>query len=319
MAVITFATYSSLNNGMDPAIIFPAMMYLNLVRGPLNNITNVVSAVAQARKATAHLAEFLSASEKPSSSPDLSSPNSIIFRDAEWSITSSPAKGDDDSKPNSFVLSGFNFAIPRGKLVAIVGDVGSGKTCLLKALLRNMDLSQGSFDVNGTMAYCPREPWLLNGSVAENISFGQDLNVADIEKVIVAVGMDRDLSSMPDGINTKLGDAGSNLSGGQKSRIALARALYSERDIVLLDDPLSSLDASVSRHVFDQAIKKGLSEKTVLLATHQLQYLSETDMVLVLDKGVLVECGPFNELIDRNGKLTSMMASCKFLKIFTSR
>lgn len=130
------------------------------------------------------------------------------------------------------------FRARRGELTAIVGDVGSGKSSLLAALLGQMQLVKGESKVCGSISYTPQEAWLLNMTLRENILFGSEYEEAKYREVVKVCALNRDLSLMPDGDRTEIGERGINLSGGQRQRISLARCVYKLADVVLLDDPL---------------------------------------------------------------------------------
>ncbi|CAB4004432.1 multidrug resistance-associated 5 [Paramuricea clavata] len=167
-----------------------------------------------------------------------------------------------------------NVTFNKGKLIGICGGVGSGKSSLINAILAQMNLVEGSVSVNGSMAYVAQQAWLMNASVMENIVFGQAFKPGRYEKVISACSLKQDLDIFPHGDQTEVGERGINLSGGQKQRISLARAVYADKDIYLLDDPLSAVDSHVGQHVFDNCIKGTLADKTIIFVTHQLQDFS---------------------------------------------
>jgi ABC-type multidrug transport system fused ATPase/permease subunit len=170
-----------------------------------------------------------------------------------------------------FILANINFHARKNELTAIVGNVGSGKSSLLAALLGQMQLIEGTSRVCGSISYTPQEAWLLNMTLRENITFGSEFNEQLYNEVIRVCALTRDLKLMPDGDRTEIGERGINLSGGQRQRISLARCVYKLADVVLLDDPLSAVDQKVGRHIFEECIKKFLCRKTVIFVTHQLQ------------------------------------------------
>ena len=155
--------------------------------------------------------------------------------------------------------------------MAIVGDVGSGKSSLLAALLGQMKRTEGDCKVYGSLSYVPQEAWLLNMSLRDNITFGSEYNEKIYNQVIKICALERDLKLMADGDRTEIGERGINLSGGQRQRISLARCVYKQSDVVLLDDPLSAVDQNVGKHIFKQCIKHYLADRTVIFVTHQLQ------------------------------------------------
>uniref|UniRef100_A0A8C2ZVZ5 ATP binding cassette subfamily C member 12 n=1 Tax=Cyclopterus lumpus TaxID=8103 RepID=A0A8C2ZVZ5_CYCLU len=183
------------------------------------------------------------------------------------------------------------FTLPKGNLLGICGNVGSGKTSLISSILEQMHLLQGSITADGTFAYVSQQAWIFHGTVQENILMGEPFDQSKYNKVVDVCSLRADLDILPYGDQTEIGERGLNLSGGQKQRISLARAVYSNRDIFLLDDPLSAVDAHVGKHIFEECIKKELQGKSVILITHQLQYLEFCDDVMLLDDGEVQEAG----------------------------
>uniref|UniRef100_A0A8C4Z9S7 Uncharacterized protein n=1 Tax=Gadus morhua TaxID=8049 RepID=A0A8C4Z9S7_GADMO len=171
------------------------------------------------------------------------------------------------------------------QLVAVIGPVGAGKSSLLSAILGELPLDKGVLKVKGQLTYACQQPWVFPGTIRSNILFGKELNPAKYEEVLRACALKRDMELLPDGDLTLIGDRGATLSGGQKARVNLARAVYLDADIYLLDDPLSAVDAEVGRHLFEKCICGILKDKPRILVTHQLQYLKAADQILVL-KGV---------------------------------
>lgn len=139
-----------------------------------------------------------------------------------------------------------------GQLVIVIGSVGSGKTCLLYLLLREIEHVSGSCTLSGSTSYAPQEAWCFGGSIKDNILMGSLFNELMYEEVIEVCGLRRDLQLFPDGDQTYVGEKGYTLSGGQKARVTLARAIYNQADVYLLDDPLSAVDPKVANHIFDK-------------------------------------------------------------------
>ncbi|KAH0354202.1 P-loop containing nucleoside triphosphate hydrolase protein, partial [Aureobasidium melanogenum] len=194
------------------------------------------------------------------------------------------------------VLKDVELSLPRNKLNIVVGSVGSGKSTLLKALLGEVTVKSGSIVVaDDEIAYCSQNPWLWNGSIRENIVGADPHDDVWLTKVSWACGLDQDFQELPDGIDTRVGNDGTALSGGQKNRISLARAIYSRRSLVLLDDVLSGLDTRTERLVFNRVLgPQGILRKmrsTVVLATHAIGWLRYADTILVLEDGKLVYQG----------------------------
>ncbi|MBN3286487.1 MRP5 protein, partial [Polyodon spathula] len=197
-------------------------------------------------------------------------------------------------------------SIEEGKLIGICGSVGSGKTSLISAILGQMTLLDGCIAVNGNFAYVAQQAWIFNSSLRDNILFGKEYEEDRYNTVLSACCLRTDLAILPNGDLTEVGERGANLSGGQRQRISLARALYSDRAIYILDDPLSALDAHVGNHIFNNAIKKQLKQKTILFVTHQLQYLVDCDEVIFMKDGSITEKGTHENLMGLNGDYAAM-------------
>uniref|UniRef100_G3PZT3 ATP-binding cassette sub-family C member 5 n=1 Tax=Gasterosteus aculeatus aculeatus TaxID=481459 RepID=G3PZT3_GASAC len=213
--------------------------------------------------------------------------------------------------------------IKRGSLVGICGGVGSGKSSLLSALLGQMTLLEGNVAVSGGFAYVAQQAWILNESLKENILFGNEYDQDKYHAVLEACCLLPDLGELPYGDMTEIGERGANLSGGQRQRVSLARALYSERPILLLDDPLSAVDAFVGSHVFHKAIRGAAKDQTVLFVTHQLQYLPDCDQVILMKDGQIAEHGTHAQLMGKERDYASLFNTlfgphCTKTLIFTA-
>ncbi|KAG0069645.1 hypothetical protein BGZ89_002459 [Linnemannia elongata] len=240
------------------------------------------------------------------------------------SILNSSHEGDDNEKAQqesgiesqgsihseekgTFGLKNIDLKIPRGQLVAIVGAVGSGKSSLLNALVGEMKKVSGTMSYGGTIGYCPQSAWIQNATVKDNILFGLPLDEARYQRVIKDCALERDIQILPDGDQTEIGERGINLSGGQKQRVNIARAVYYDADVVLLDDPLSAVDAHVGKYLFKNCILGALQGKTRVLVTHQLHVLPQVDYVICMKDGEIVERGTFHELMANDGEFASLM------------
>ncbi|XP_058797685.1 probable multidrug resistance-associated protein lethal(2)03659 isoform X2 [Phymastichus coffea] len=194
-------------------------------------------------------------------------------------------------------LHDINLEVKPGELIAVVGSVGAGKSSLLNVILKELPLTSGSITVNGHIAYASQEPWLFAGSVRQNILFGREMDQHKYEQVVKVCQLKRDFRLLPYGDKTIVGERGISLSGGQRARINLARAVYSDNPIYIFDDPLSAVDAHVGKHMFEECIAKYLRKKTRVLVTHQLQYLKTVDRIIVLSGGKIKAEGKFDELV----------------------
>ena len=200
-------------------------------------------------------------------------------------------------------LHRINLELYHSQMVAITGPVGSGKSSVLQAIMGELEAVEGEIFCSGRMAYVSQIPWLFSGTIRENITFGKELNEERYLQIVSACGLQEDFELFPSGDLTLIGQRGISLSGGQRARVSLARAVYDEADIYLLDDPLSAVDAKVSEHIFTKCICGLLANRPRLLVIHQLQYLNHVDHVIVMDKGMISNQGSFQELVDTDDYL----------------
>jgi len=231
-----------------------------------------------------------------------------------WLDPSTAAPSKDEAANNQpseeiFCIRDIELKIPRGALVAIVGPVGSGKSSLLQAILGEMRSDGGSrVIVGGRLAYSPQQAWIMNGTIRENVLFGQEWNEERYHSVLQQCALDSDIASLANGDATLVGEKGVSLSGGQKARLNLARAVYADADVLLLDDPLSAVDARVCNHLLHQCILEGLpSGKTRLLVTHQLSVVPLVDWVVVMRHGRVSEQGTYAQLMAQHTAFSEMM------------
>ncbi|CAI7614693.1 unnamed protein product [Penicillium viridicatum] len=188
-------------------------------------------------------------------------------------------------KPPSFAITELDFKIARDELVAVIGPTGSGKSSLLAALAGNMRKLDGFLTLGGSRAFCSQDVWIQNATVRDNVLFGKEMEVEWYHQVIDACNLRVDLNTFPNGDLTEIGERGVTCSGGQKQRLSIARATYRNPDIILMDDPLSAVDAHVGRHIMDEAICGLLKDKCRILATHQTWVLSRCHRVICMENG----------------------------------
>jgi ABC-type multidrug transport system fused ATPase/permease subunit len=208
-----------------------------------------------------------------------------------------------------FKIEDINLRIGKHELVGVVGVVGCGKSSLLSAISGQMRQTDGSRVINGRIAYCSQVPWIQNATVRDNITFGQAFDQEKYDRVIEACSLAQDLRILPHGSSTEIGERGINLSGGQKHRVSLARAIYFDADIFLLDDPLAAVDAHVGAHLMDKAICGLLENKCRILATHQLHVLARCNRIVLMDKGRIAACDTFQNLMTNNETFKRMLAT----------
>ncbi|XP_017023787.2 probable multidrug resistance-associated protein lethal(2)03659 [Drosophila kikkawai] len=193
-------------------------------------------------------------------------------------------------------IEDFSTDIPDKTLTAVVGPVGAGKSSFLNVLLGEVGIDKGEAMVHGKVSYASQEPWVFEGTIRDNIVFVEDYNERRYKKVVKACGLERDMELLPRGDLTVVGERGVSLSGGQKARVSLARAVYRKADIYLLDDPLSAVDTHVGKHIFDRCIRDFLANKIRILVTHQVQYLFDVEHLLLMGNGKILAQGSYQEL-----------------------
>ena len=211
-------------------------------------------------------------------------------------------------------LSGLTLKVKKGELLIVVGSVGCGKSSLLMSILGELNISSGNIRKDGTVSFASEDAWILSGSIKDNILMNRQLDSDLYTKTLNSCALIKDLELLHNGDESLVGDRGFTLSGGQRSRINLARAVYSNSDIILLDDPLSAVDAEVANHLFQECIKGQLKGKTVILATHQVQFLSQADKILVLSSGEKIFYGKYSKLIKRED-IKELLGDFAFRKI----
>ncbi|CAL5409237.1 unnamed protein product [Camellia sinensis] len=301
--VISFGLFTLLGGDLTPARAFTSLSLFAVLRFPLFMLPNIITQgvafkgrVVNANVSLKRLEELLLAEERillpnPPIEPGLPA---ISIKDGYFSW---------DSKAEKPTLSNINLDIAMGSLVAVVGSTGEGKTSLVSAMLGELPpVADASVVIRGTVAYVPQVSWIFNSTVRENILFGSVFESARYEKAIDVTALQHDLELLPGGDLTEIGERGVNISGGQKQRVSMARAVYSNSDVYIFDDPLSALDAHVGRQVFEKCIKEELRGKTRVLVTNQLHFLSQVDRIILVHEGMVKEEGTF-EYLSNNGVL----------------
>ncbi|XP_050221778.1 ABC transporter C family member 2-like [Mercurialis annua] len=297
VTVVSFGMFTLLGGDLTPARAFTSLSLFAVLRFPLFMLPNIITQVVNANVSLKRLEELLLAEERillPNPPLEQGEP-AISIRNGYFSW---------DSKAETHALSNVNVDIPTGSLVAIVGSTGEGKTSLISAMLGELPAMSDATSaiIRGTVAYVPQVSWIFNATVRDNILFGSAFDSTRYHKSIDVTSLQHDLDLLPGGDLTEIGERGVNISGGQKQRVSMARAVYSDSDVYIFDDPLSALDAHVARQVFDKCIKGELSRKTRVLVTNQLHFLSQVDRIILVHEGMVKEEGTFEEL-STNGML----------------
>ena len=196
----------------------------------------------------------------------------------------------------SRVLNGIDLNVKKGEFVTIVGEVGSGKSSLLRGLLGELRVIRGRFEVNGSVAYIPQEAFLMNDTLRNNILFGKPFEENKYNKILEISQLRPDLEMLAQGDMTEIGERGLNLSGGQKQRISIARALYSDNEIYLVDDCMSALDSHVGSAILEEVFFGYLKGKKIIMTTHRYHFLSRVNKVFVLKQGQLIAGGSYDNM-----------------------
>ncbi|OWM63830.1 ABC transporter C family member 12-like isoform X2 [Punica granatum] len=297
VTVVSFGTFTLLGGDLTPARAFTSLSLFAVLRFPLNMLPNLMSQVVTANVSVQRMEELFLTEERilvPNPPLEMGLPSiSIENGDFSW-----------DSKAEKPTLSNINLEIPVGSLVAIVGGTGEGKTSLISAMLGELPAVADNtrVTIRGTVAYVPQVSWIFNATVRGNILFGSDFVAEKYWKAVEVTALQHDLDLLPGRDLTEIGERGVNISGGQKQRVSMARAVYSDSDVYIFDDPLSALDAHVARQVFNSCMKEKLQGKTRVLVTNQLHFLPQVDRIILISEGTVKEDGTFEEL-SKNGVL----------------
>ncbi|KAJ6944448.1 hypothetical protein NC652_009744 [Populus alba x Populus x berolinensis] len=277
VAVATFGTCMLMGVPLDSGKVLSALATFEILQSPIYNLPNTVCMLIKTKVSLDRISSFLCLDDlQPDAIEKLpvgSSDKAIEIVDGNFSW--------DLSSPCA-TLKDINFKVLNGMKVAVCGTVGSGKSSLLSSILGELPKISGTLKLCGTKAYVAQSPWILSGKIEENILFGKEMDRERYEKVLEACSLKKDLEILSFGDQTVIGERGINLSGGQKQRIQIARALYQDAQIYLFDDPFSAVDAHTGSHLFKEVLLGLLSSKTVIYVTHQVEFLSAADLILVL-------------------------------------
>lgn len=301
---VALITYVLLGNSFEPEIVFVSIGLANLVRVSLTLFfPNAIAYCAETMISCRRLNKFLMLPElenSPSSyrmSSDGYGCKYVVTMNKVYAGWTSNNELISKSDSRWAIIRNLTIQIKPRDLVLIVGRVGSGKSSVLLSILGELPVASGRLEVNGRISYACQEAWIFSGTVKENILFGKNFEANRYNEVIRVCSLERDLEILVDGDSTIVGERGVSLSGGQKARVNLARALYNDADVYLLDDPLSAVDAPVAKHIFNESLKTFLRKKTVILATHQLQFLRHATKVLVVDRNSPSAFGTLQEVM----------------------
>lgn len=320
ISILTFTTYALLGNKLTAAKVFTSVALFNMLISPLNAFPWVLNGLMEAWVSLKRIQAFLSLENldltgyyqelEYSDKRELSSAPEVLICNGHFSWRQQEQSGEEEVFSTAGELSKINLCIEKGQLIGVIGKVGSGKSSLLAAITAEMEKRLGEVFVKKLergFGFAAQEPWIQHGTVKENILFGKAFDVEKYSAVIHACALEEDLQILPVGDETEIGENGVTLSGGQKARVALARAVYQDKEVYLLDDPLAAVDAHVAAHLFHHCIMGLLQNKTRILCTHHTHFLSGADLVIVMDGGSVTHSGPPNKILQAKQIMSSIV------------
>lgn len=303
----TFAVFVlTSDRPLSTDIVFPALTLFNLLTFPLSVLPMVITSIIEATVAVNRLTTYFAAAELQE--------DAVRFGDAvtetgEETVRIRDATFTWDKNRGKNVLCNVNFAAHKGELSCIIGRVGAGKSSFLQSILGDLWKMNGEVVVRGRIAYVAQQPWVMNASVKENIVFGHRWDPQFYSQTVEACALVDDFSTLPGGDSTEVGERGISLSGGQKARLTLARAVYARADIYLLDDVLSAVDQHVGRHLINRVLGPDglLSGKTRILATNAITILKQADFICLLRDQRILEKGTYDQLKAMKGEIANLI------------
>jgi len=278
-ALATFVAYVLSGNTLTATKAFVTLSLINLIRFPLAYIPVAILNISANIVAFGRIQKFLDQAEAvpPKRGNRLDRKVVVNNADFNWIAQSDPP-----------TLKDVNLEVAPKEFTIIVGSVGSGKSTLLSAILGEVPIEKGDLEVNGDIAYVPQTAWIVNASFKDNIIMGDPFDEDRFYETTRVCALDSDIAMLNAGIMTQIGEKGVNLSGGQQQRVSLARAVYSKKDILLLDDCLSAVDQRVAKHIFEHCINGYLKERTVIMITNHLHFVPGCDHLVVVKEGKIV-------------------------------
>ncbi|KAL3679851.1 hypothetical protein R1sor_022807 [Riccia sorocarpa] len=306
VAIATFFTMYWVGEPLDPGRVFTAITTFSVIKEPVQMLPDNVSNVLQMFVSIDRIRAYLCVDDVDLSAVERAEK---CHSDYAVDIENAVFTWDSEAEADSVAVRDLSLRVPKGACFAVCGSVGSGKSSLLYSIMGELQRLSGNAKLCGTVAYVAQTAWIQTKSVRENILFGRPMDAKRYAEAIRAAGLETDLEQMPHRDRTEIGERGINMSGGQKQRIQLARAVYADADVYLLDDPFSAVDAHTASHLFQECVRGALKEKTVVLVTHQVEFLQATDCILVMKDGTIVQSGSYDELVREGGEFGAFVSA----------
>lgn len=308
----SFAVYTLvLKQPLTTEVAFPVMALYGALLEPLGSIPYIITHLLETGVSIGRISKYLKSRDLQ---PDAVTHVPAVTTPGAVSVSVNNGSFGWDSRDvakdlEKLLLKNITFEAKKGEIVCVVGKVGSGKTTFLHSLLGETYKLHGDVTVAGRVAYVAQSPWIMNATIKDNIVFGSKFDADFYAKVIDACALQSDFAILKDGDMTEVGEKGIALSGGQKARLGLARAVYSRADVILLDDPLSAVDEHVQHHIIEEVLGPNglLQSKTKVLATNTLNALEHADMIYLLQDKTVAESGSFAEVSLGTGQLSKLI------------